>query len=197
MGKYSRGDRTYTYPMTTARKPVLVMQDTWLRWTKASRAAADATARLAVPRVHLLPQLANEGTLRHEIAALEQNGFEQLQRIRAIDDPAWAQDLPIRPDNVAVRRRGDGFEVRLARPFQSMLTTAWPAHLPAPLFSGGVGEALRIDWNGRFRSSVSGTNRSYFYEEHTIWVALLENPTDQALLGLVPRKHIDLRTQIY
>jgi hypothetical protein len=39
----------------SANKPVLVMQDTWLRWTKASRAAADATARLAVPRVHLIP----------------------------------------------------------------------------------------------------------------------------------------------
>jgi hypothetical protein len=179
------------------RKPVLVMQDTWLRWTKASRAAADATARLAVPRVHLLPQLVNEGTLRHEIAALEQDGFEQLQRIRAIDDPAWAQDLPIRPDNVGARKRGDGFEVRLARPFPSMLTTAWPAHLPAPLFAGGVGAAVRIDWNGRFRSSVSGSNRSYFYEEHTVWVALLENPTGQALLDLRPRKHIDLRTQIY
>jgi hypothetical protein len=173
------------------------MQDTWLRWTKASRAAADATARLAVPRVHLLPRLVDEGTLRHEIAALEQNGFEALQRIRAIDDPAWAQDLPIRPDNVGVRRRGEGFEVRLARPFPSMLVTAWPGHLPTPVFTGGVGEALRIDWNGRFRSSVGGSNRSYFYEEHTVWVALLENLLDKSLLDIVPRKHIDLRTQIY
>lgn len=48
--------------------PVLVMQDTWLRWTKATQAAADATARLAVPRAHLLPQLVNDGTLRHEVA---------------------------------------------------------------------------------------------------------------------------------
>lgn len=179
------------------RKPVLIMQDTWLRWTKATRAAADAPARLAVPRVHLLPQLANEGTLRHEVAAFEENGFEPLQRVRAIMDPAWAQDLPIRPDNVAVRRRGDGFEVRLGRPFESMLTTAWPGHLPAPLFTGAVGDALRIDWNGRFRSSIGGSNRSYFFEEHTVWVALLDSPTDKALLALSPRKHIDLRTQIY
>jgi hypothetical protein len=179
------------------RKPVLIMQDTWLRWTKATRAALDAGPRLAVPRVHLLPQLANEGTLRHEVAAFEAKGFEQLQRVRPIDDPAWAQDLPVRPDNVGVRRRGDGFEVRLARPFASMLTTAWPGHLPAPLFTGAVGDAVRIDWNGRFRSSVSGSNRSYFFEEHTVWVALLDNPTDKALLELTPRKHIDLRTQIY
>jgi hypothetical protein len=178
-------------------KPVLVMQDTWLRWTKASRAALDATARLAVPRAHLLPQLVNEGTLRHEVAAFESNGFEQLQRIRAIDDPAWAQDLPIRPDNVGVRRRGDGFEVRLAHPFPSMLVTAWPGHLPSPLFTGTLGEALRIDWNGRFRSSIGGSNRSYFYEEHTVWVTLLDSPLDKSLLDIVPRKHIDLRTQIY
>jgi hypothetical protein len=35
------------------------------------------------------------------------------------------------------------------------------------------------------------------FEEHTVWVALLDNPTDKALLELTPRKHIDLRTQIY
>jgi hypothetical protein len=177
--------------------PILVMQDTWLRWTKASRAAADASARLAVPRAHLLPQLVNEGTLRHEVAALETDNFEQLHRIRAIIDPAWAHDRPIRPDNVSVRRRGDGFEVRLAKPFSGMLTTAWPGHLPAPLFSGKVGESVRIDWNGRFHASMNGSDRSYFYEEHTVWVALLERLTDDAMLGLAPRKHIDLRTQIY
>jgi hypothetical protein len=79
-------------------KPVLVMQDTWLRWTKATRAAADAGARLAVPRAHrlpylLLPQLVSEGALRHEVTAFEADGFEQKHRIRAIGDPAWAQDL--------------------------------------------------------------------------------------------------------
>lgn len=57
-------------------EPVLMMQDTWLRWTKATRAAADAPARLAVPRVRHLPQLANEGTLRHEVAAFEKTGLE-------------------------------------------------------------------------------------------------------------------------
>jgi hypothetical protein len=173
------------------------MQDTWLRWTKASRAAADATARLAVPRAHLLPQLLNDGTLRHEVAALEQDGFRLVERVRPFGDPAWAQDRPARPDNVRVRRRGDAFEVSLARPWPSMLTTAFPGHLPSPLFSGGTGEAVRIDWNGRFRASVSGTNRSYFYEEHTVWVALLDELRDDALLAIVPRKHIDLRTQIY
>jgi hypothetical protein len=177
--------------------PILVMQDTWLRWTKATRAAADATKRLAVPRVHLLPQLVNNGTLRHEVAALETDNFEQLHRIRAMNDPAWAHDMPIRPDNVTVRRRGDGFEVRLTKPFSSMLRTAWPGHLPAPLFSGKVGESVRIDWNGRFYASMGGSNRSYFYEEHTVWVALLERLLDDAILGLAPRKHIDLRTQIY
>jgi len=179
------------------RKPVLIMQDTWLRWTKATRAAADAGPRLAVPRVHLLPQLANEGTLRHEVAAFETDGFEPLQRIRAIGDPAWAHDRPGRADNVQVRRRGDGFEVRLDRPFPSMLVTAWPSHLPSPLFTGSVGEAVRIDWNGRFRSSIGGSNRSYFFEEHTVWVALLDGPLDKSLLEIAPRKHIDLRTQIY
>jgi len=173
------------------------MQDTRLCWTKATRAADKAPARLAVPRVHLLPQLTNEGTLRHEVVALEELGFEPLYRIRAIDDPAWAQDSPLRPDNIRARKTGDGFEVRLDRPWPGMLDTRWPFMLPVPLFRGRVGEAVRIDWNGRFHSSLGGWDRSYFYEEHTVLVALLENPTDHALLDLVPRKHIDLRTQIY
>jgi hypothetical protein len=181
----------------TTNKPVLVMQDTWLRWTKASRAAADATARLAVPRVHLIPQLDNDGTLCHEIAALEDNGFEEVHRVRPFKDPAWGQDRPIRPDNIRAQRRGDSFDVRLDRPFSSMLRTAWPGQLPVPLFTGGIGEAVRIDWNGRFRSSVHGSNRSFFYEEHTVWVALLEHLSDDAIMQLTPRKHIDLRTQIY
>jgi hypothetical protein len=177
--------------------PTLLIQDTWLRWTKASRAASDAGARLAVPRVHLLPQLSHFGSLRHEIAVLERNGFEPLHRVRAIDDPAWGQDRPLRPDNLRACVRGDGFEVRLDRPWGSMLTTHWPAQLPAPLFRGRVGESVRIDWNGRFRASLSGSNRSYFYEEHTVWITLQEAPTDRVFLELTPRKHIDLRTRIY
>lgn len=173
------------------------MQDTWLHWTKATRAAADAPARLKVARVHRLPQLSNDGTLRHEIMAREEDGFALVERIRAFGDPAWGEDRPLRPDNVRARRTGEGFEVRLERPWSGMLTTHWPAHLPAPLFRGQVGDAVRIDWNGRFHASLGGSNRSHFYEEHTVWIALLEAPTDHALLDLAPRKHIDLRTQIY
>jgi hypothetical protein len=181
--------------------PTLLIQDTWLRWTKASRAASDAGARLAVPRVHLLPQLSphlhEDGSLRHEIAVLEENAFAPLHRVRAIGDPAWGQDRPLRPDNLRARVRGDEFEVRLDRPWGSMLATRWPAQLPAPLFRGRVGESVRVDWNGRFRASLSGSNRSYFYEEHTVWVTLQEAPTDRVFVELAPRKHIDLRTRIY
>ena len=181
----------------SAHGSVLIIQDTWLHWTKATRAAADAGPRLAVPRIHPLPQLSNDGTLRHEIAAFEEHGFVPFERVRSFGDPAWGQDLPMRPDNVRARRTADGFEVRLDRPWSGMLTTHWPAVLPAPLFRGRVGEALRIDWNGRFHASLGGSNRAYFYEEHTVWVALLEAPTAGALLDITPRKHIDLRTQIY
>jgi len=34
-------------PGMAERKPVLIMQDTWLRWTKAKRAAADADGSAA------------------------------------------------------------------------------------------------------------------------------------------------------
>jgi hypothetical protein len=177
--------------------PVLMIQDVWSRWTKASRAASDAGARLAVPRVHRLPLLTGDATIRHEVAVLEADGFEARHLVRTLDDPAWAHDRPLRPDNLRVRRVGDRFAVTLLRPWDSMLTTKWPAWLPSPLFSGGLGDAVRIDWNGRFRSSVAGSDRSYFYEEHTIWVTLQAAPTDVSFLTLEPIKHIDLRTRIY
>lgn len=177
--------------------PVLMVQDVWSRWTKASRAAADAGTRLALPRAWPLPLLTGEASLRHEVAALEQDGFAPRQLVRGLDDPAWAHDRPMRPDNLKVWRTGGGFAVSLFRPWDSMLTTRWPAWLPSPLFEGRLGGALRIDWNGRFRSSVSGSNRSYFYEEHTVWITLQGAPVDSTFLTLEPVKHIDLRTTIY
>ncbi len=110
---------------------------------------------------------------------------------------AWAHDRPARSDNLKAWRVGDGLAVSLFRPWDSMLTTKWPAWLAAPLFEGGLGDAVRIDWNARFRASVSGSNRSYFYEEHTLWVSLQAAPTDSSFLTLAPSKHIDLRTTIY
>jgi hypothetical protein len=177
--------------------PVLMIQDVWSRWTKASRAAADAGVRLAVPRVHRLPILSGEATIRHEVAVLETDGFEPRHLVRRMDDPAWAHDRPARPDNLKAWRVGEGFAVSLFRPWDSMLTTRWPAWLASPLFEGGLGDAVRIDWNARFRSSIGGSNRSYFYEEHTVWVTLQAAPTDASFLTLEPTKHIDLRTTIY
>ena len=177
--------------------PVLMIQDVWSRWTKASRAAADAGARLALPRVHSLPLLTGDASIRHEVAALEEDGFEPRHLVRSLDAPAWAHDRPARPDNLKAWRTGDGFAVSLFRPWESMLTTRWPAWLASPLFEGRLGDAVRIDWNGRFRASIAGSNRSYFYEEHTIWVTLQAAPTDSSFLTLEPIKHIDLRTTIY
>ncbi len=177
--------------------PVLMIQDVWFRWTKASRAAADAQARLAVPRVHPLPQLTGDASIRHEVMVLESRDFIPVHRVRPIQDPGWGMDRPMRPDNLRARMAGGRFTVSLHRPWGGMLTTRWPAQLPAPLFEGGVGESVRIDWNGRFRSSLFGSNRSYFYEEHTIWVTLVDAPTDASFLTLAPKKHIDLRTNIY
>lgn len=177
--------------------PVLMIQDVWSRWTKASRAALDAGTRLALPRVHALPLLTGEETIRHEVAALEDEGFAPRHLVRSLNDPAWAHDHPARPDNLKVWRVRDGFAVSLLRPWESMLTTRWPAWLASPLFEGKLGDAVRIDWNARFRASVFGSNRSYFYEEHTIWITLQETARDSSFQTLAPIKHIDLRTTIY
>lgn len=177
--------------------PVLMVQDVWFRWSKFSRAAANAKTRLAVPRVHLLPQLSGEESIRHEVLVHESNGFVPLHRVRSMKDLAWGLDSPMRPDNMRARASGNKFMVSLERPWSSLLTTKWPAFLPSPLFQGEVGESVRIDWNGRFHSSLFGSDRSYFYEEHAILVTLAAAPLDTTFLTLEPVKHIDLRTQIY
>jgi hypothetical protein len=68
----------------------------------------------------------------------------------------------------------------------------WP-----PLFTLREGETARIDWNGRFRTSLFGSNRSSYYEQHIYWLALTGDPPPRLFLDATPRKHVDLRTEIY
>ena len=79
-----------------------------------------------------------------------------------------------------------------------MRVTDWPGHLPKPLIRLTPGESVLIDWNGRFRNSMGGSNRGYFYEQHRVAAACLDAPFDQDLfLKLKPKKAFDFTTRIY
>jgi hypothetical protein len=88
-------------------------------------------------------------------------------------------------------------DIVLSRPSDYRLQTKWPAFLPSPLFALRPGDIARIDWNARLRMSTSGSNRSSYYEQHIYWLALTHAPEPRLFLDSAPRKHVDLRTEIY
>jgi hypothetical protein len=88
-------------------------------------------------------------------------------------------------------------DIVISRPGGSRLQTKWPAFLPSPLFTLRPGDVARIDWNARLRMSSGDSNRSSYYEQHIYWLALTDAPEPRLFLDATPRKHVDLRTEIY
>ena len=93
--------------------------------------------------------------------------------------------------------RGGEADIVLSPPSPYRLQTKWPARLPSPLLTLRAGDVVRIDWNGRLRRSLFGSNRSSYYEQHTYWLALSDRPEPRLFLDAAPVKHVDLRTEIY
>lgn len=175
---------------------MLILQHAWSRWTKASRGAGAKRPTLAPPYPLLLPPDAPaSGVWRHEIRALEDEDFISRERSEAVTPDDWRREEPHHPANLAWRQTAEGIDLTLTRPWPSMLTTAWPAHLPPiPLSHGRI---IRIDWNGRFHASSGGSNRAYFYEQHSYLLTLSDAPTADLFLAREPDKIVDLTTRIY
>lgn len=128
---------------------------------------------------------------------MAEEDFEIVQRVGPVTQEEWRQSSPYRATPLAWHLRGDEADIRLSNPSEYRLRTKWPAFLPTPLFVLRFGETARIDWNGRFRTSLFGSNRSFSWQQHTYWLALAEAPDPRLFLDSKPRKHIDLRTEIY
>lgn len=179
---------------------VLILQHVWRRWTKATRAAADAGPRLAVPEAFPLKGPAGPvgggQVWVHEVRALEETGFRVDETAGPATHDGWARAEPGRPANLTWRLGKGEAELGLLRP-SATLQTKWPAHLPTPICVVGPDDVVRIDWNGRFLRSISGLNRSTYYEWHTYWLTWAEDPPRDVFTAAVPRKHVDLRTRIY
>lgn len=177
---------------------MMIIQHIWSRWTKAARGANAPLKRPRLDEAYLLP--ATDGVcdvLRHEIRAVEEEDFALIVRAGPISRDQWQRSLPWREAPLDWRLRKGAAEISLRRPSDHRQQTRWPAHLPSPLFVLKPGETARIDWNGRFRMSTFGSNRSSHYEQHIYWLALAEAPEPRLFLDAAPRKVIDLRTGIY
>ncbi len=176
---------------------MLVIQHVWRRWTKATRGADKAAARLALAEAHPLPPGATGNAWLHAVWALERDGFAKRERVGPVTADDWAHQEPAHAANLRWTLRDGGVDIGLLEPWPSLRVTPWPGHLPTPLLRVRAGEVVRIDWNGRFRSSAGGSDLSYFMDHHIYWLAVHAAPPPDLFTAAVPRKHVDLRTGIY
>lgn len=178
---------------------MLIIQHIWMRWTKQSRGANSRLERPRLEEAYPLPAPAGMSEVMcHEIRAIEQDhGFALDQSFGPVDRESWRHPTVWHQEVLDWRIRKDGIEISIGHPGGERLQTKWPAFLPSPLFTLHPGDVARIDWNGRLRMSMGGSNRSTYYEQHLYWLALAEAPEPRLFLDAEPRKHVDLRTGIY
>lgn len=177
---------------------MLIVQHIWSRWTKESRGANARWPRPRLDEIYALPPGPADGEIwRHEIRAVPEENLEVAQAAGPIGREEWQHSRPWRANPLDWHLHKDRADIRLSNPSEYRLKTKWPAFLPSPLFSLRSGETARIDWNGRFRMSLFGSNRSFYWEQHIYWLAVAEAPTPRLFLDAKPKKHVDLRTEIY
>ena len=177
---------------------MLIIQHIWTQWTKRSRGANSALQRPRLAEAYLLPPLDGPApVVRHEVRALEGEDFSIVQTLAPTDREDWTRTVPRHENALDWRVRDEVTEIVVVKPSDHRLQTAWPAWLPVPLFTLRQGETARIGWNGRFRTSLFGSNRSSYYEQHTYWLAVVRTPEPRLFLDAQPRKLIDLRRHIY
>jgi hypothetical protein len=176
---------------------IFMIQHIWTRWTKAARGANAPLKRPRLDEAYPLPQPPPAGdALLHDLRALEQEGFAIEQSFAPISRQEWKDAQWSHGALLDWHIGKNGVEIVLQSD-TARRQTKWPAFLPSPLFTLREGETARIDWNGRFRTSMGGSNRSSYYEQHCYWLALAEAAEPRLFLDAEPRKHVDLRTEIY
>ncbi|WP_077147185.1 hypothetical protein [Sphingopyxis sp. KK2] len=179
---------------------MLVLQHIIARWDKATRGANGPVRRPRLAPVYALP--AHDGgaidgrteMLLHQVHSdmiFGQPG--PTESIGAIARADWLRSHPA----LGWLAHPDRVDIGLSNPSEHRLQTRWPAHLPRPLFALERGETARIEWNGRFRTSLFGSNRASYYEQHVYWLAFTDAPTERLFLDAQPKKVIDLTGHMY
>ncbi|MEQ8405372.1 MAG: hypothetical protein RKE49_09760 [Oceanicaulis sp.] len=178
--------------------PVLIIQDSWVYWTKQSRGADRPVQRPRLDGPARLPALppAGETVWRHDRYAVEPDGFALRDVCRAGLPPEPLRGVAGGFDVLGLRRRGEAFELRIAEPYPDMRQTRWPV-LPALLRTLTPGDVIRIDWNVRARRSLTGAHRGSFFEAHTIFVAFTAEADRALFLNAAPERCYDFTTRIY
>jgi hypothetical protein len=177
---------------------MLIVQHIWTKWTKQSRGANSPVRRPRLAEAYALPAGSRDcAVLLHEVRATEREDFALVQETEPTDRDEFPRRQPHRNNALDWRLWGGKAEILLRKPSEYTQQTKWPAQLPNPLFVLKKGETARIEWNGRFRSSLSGSNLSSYFEQHVYWLALADSPEPRLFLDAEPRKRIDFTSHIY
>ena len=175
---------------------MLIVQHIWSRWTKASRGANSELRRPRLNEAYMLPEMPTCAVGLHEVSAVEADDFKLSVRFAAVEHDDWRKPVPHHEVALDWHLTDAGAAIALVPPAPQRRQTSWPAYLPTPLFMLAAGETARIEWNGRFRTSLLGSDRSTYYEQHVYWLAVGDWHA-RLFLDAKPRKRIDLTTQIY
>lgn len=177
---------------------MLIIQHIWTQWTKRSRGADSRVKRPRMAEAYPLPPGSWDcPVLLHEVRATEREDFALVEEIGPTDRDDFPHRQPHRNNVLDWRASPLAAAITLDKPSEYRQQTKWPAKLPRPLFWVYLGETARIEWNGRFRTSLFGSNRSSYYEQHVYWLAVADAPDPRLFLDAEPRKRIDFTTQIY
>ncbi len=183
---------------------MLVLQHIMARWDKATRGANSPVQRPRLAPAYALPAQ-DGGASTAAIDGRTQMLLHQIHSGMVFGEPGPTEAIgPIaRADwlrghpTLGWLAHPDRIDISLSNPSENRLQTRWPAHLPSLLFALGPGETARIEWNGRFRTSLFVSNRATCYEQHIYWLAFTDEPSERLFLDAQPKKAIDLTTHIY
>lgn len=186
---------------------MLVLQHIMARWDKATRGANSPVQRPRLAPAYALPvpDAAKDGGSGGSSPGTAEMLLHQVNSDMVFGEPGpteaiglvtraeWLRSHPA----LGWLAHPGRIDISLSNPSEYRLQTRWPAHLPRPLFALERGDTARIEWNGRFRTSLFGSNCATYYEQHVYWLAFVEAPTERLFLDAEPRKTVDLTTHIY
>lgn len=175
---------------------ILIIQHIWTRWSKASRGANAAIARVRPPLEWPLPKvLPDARSICHEVRCLEDEGFQLFEAIGGVDTVVERRAFH-GLDRLTWQPGDDRLELRFRHGQRRSTLTSTISSQTMRLVLWRD-QAIRIDWNARLPMSLSGDNRAVVYEQRSYMLQFGSAVAALAFGQTPPSKTIDLTRHIY
>lgn len=179
-----------------ASDDILIIQHIWTRWSKASRGANAAIARVRPPSEWQLPKvLPNARSVCQEVRCLEEDGFAIFETIGGVDTTADRRAFH-GLDRLTWQPGDEGLELRF-RHGRTGLAVGSNGPTQTTRMILRHNQPLRIDWNARLPMSLSGDNRAVVFEQRSYLLQFGSAAAALAFGQTPPSKTVDLTRHIY